>query len=184
MPCTKCFEKGFVCGVEEKVWGASRQALDGSDDGVQNANGLVGSPDHEDMDVEEIPRAVAKPDSEYINPVDGVLLQSFWPELLCDEDLDDPHRAWGIYLLNRFGPNISSKAVRHAILSVVAKDSQKTFGLDDSSSEHFGLSLRYVQQAINERDYIEVLYASFWLSFYSVDASPYDEESPVEDTAR
>jgi len=37
LPCTKCFEKGFKCGVEEKVWGSSRQALEKLSDSLLDA---------------------------------------------------------------------------------------------------------------------------------------------------
>jgi len=68
MPYSKCVENGFECGVEEKIWGASWQALEGSNHLVQIANSFSDQQDSDDMYIEKISRAPAMADDEYLNP--------------------------------------------------------------------------------------------------------------------
>jgi hypothetical protein len=126
------------------------------------------------MDIEEIPRAPATPGTEDINSSEGAFLRLFWQDMYKEGRVVI---ALGTQLLHRFGPNISSKAVRHALLSASSTD--YTFAL--SGIEHSVLAIHYTQQAINEQAYVEILYAALFMLVYS-DLEP-DPDLSAEEQA-
>lgn len=129
--------------------------------------------DHDDdnHDIQEVSREPGPPDNEYLDPSDGALIRSRFQEWVLD--FPQPF-LWGdfninkslaTYLLHRFGPNISSKAIRHALLS----DAHTVkFGIGESGLEHSVLSLRYTRDAIHDKAYIDILYASFFMVICSL----------------
>jgi len=167
------------CGVEEKVYGSSREALERSNLAAPNGNIFNDRPDDDDdMDIEEIPRAPTTPNTEDINSSEGAFLRFFWQDIL-EGPKSDPLRVFVTNLIHRFGPNISSKAVRHALLSAFLGEEASRFNM--SHLEQSVLALHYTQQAINEHAYIEILYAAFLMALYS-GLDP-DSNSSVEDQA-
>ena len=149
------------------MWGSSRQALDRSNLGSPSGNSFGDPPGDtgDDLGTEEIQRAPATPNTEDINSFEGAILRLFWQEFF--ENADEPiQRVFATHLLHRFGPNVSSKAVRHALLSAFSEDAKKS-RLQVSGLEHSVLAMRYTQQAINEHTYVEILYAAFLMAIYS-----------------
>jgi len=143
------------------VWGSHRQALEKSNRRAQIADGFSEQLDGDDMDIEEIPRAPATPGTEDISSSEGACLRFFWQHIFSEE------LAVGTQLLQRFGPNISSKAVRQALLSACSSmgDQYDRFAL--SGIEHLVLAIHYTLQAINEHAYVEILYAAVLMITYS-----------------
>ena len=149
------------------MWGSNRQALEKSNRQAKIADGFSEQPDGDDMDVEEIPRAPATPGTEDINSSEGALLRFFWQDMFRKGEDWRIETVFGTQLLHRFGPNISSKAVRHALLSAFSmEDEYDRFAL--SGIEHSVLAIYYTQQAINEHAYVEILYAAFLMAAYSI----------------
>src|SRR5271170_4215863 len=102
MPCAKCVDKGFKCHARDKVWGEVRQACENAKNSFNN-----------DQHVEEIPRAPVAPDTEYINATDGALVHRTLQSWLSRSKWEIFNRTLATCLIRRFGPNLSSKAVRH-----------------------------------------------------------------------
>jgi hypothetical protein len=114
------------------------------------------------MDIEEIPRAPVTPGTEDISLSEGAFLRFLWQDMFKLP----VGIALGTPLLHRFGPNISSKAVRHALLSAISTDPDfDRFAL--SGIEHSVLAIYYTQQAINEHAYVEILWAAAFMAAYS-----------------
>jgi hypothetical protein len=115
------------------------------------------------MDIEEVPRAPATPGTEDISSSEGAFLRFFWQDIFEE---GPPAIALGTQLLLPFGPNISSKAVRHALISVFSTENEYGhFAL--SGIEHSVLAIHYTQQAINEQAYVEILYSALLMFVYS-----------------
>ena len=120
------------------------------------------------MDIEEIPRG-PPPDTEDINPSERACLRLFWEEMFGIDDTTPGAlmAALCTHLFHHFGPNISSKAVRHAILSSCSDEDQYSSLCQISGLERSVLAMHYTQKAINEHAYVEILYAAFFMVAYS-----------------
>ena len=164
--------------MNEKVWGARRERFERG----QIEDVLGGQHGEYSMIVDDIPRAPTTSGFETLSPIDFTLLQMFWDEFLLSSDGDIVPETMARYILYRFGPNISSRAVRHSILAIVTSDG---YHQDDPDlyTKHFDMSLRYLQQAIAEHSYIDILYSSLWMVVYSSERRARSEES-VADAAR
>jgi hypothetical protein len=149
------------------VWGSSRQALETPNRRARIADGSSDQPYGDDMDIEEIPRPPATPGTEDINSSEGAFLRYFWQDIFKPGE-DKVDTAFGSQLLHRFGTSVSSKAVRYALLSLISTNFNGYDHFAVSGIEHSVLAIHYTQQAINERAYVEILYAALLMVAYSL----------------
>ena len=175
MPCTMCIDKGLPCHARDKVWGEARQARENA------KNSFDGR--YNDHHIEEIPRAPTVPDTEYINPTDGALVRRTLQNWLNGSKWDVFNRTLATCLIRRFGPNLSSKAVRHALLSKVLLDDAHIphFPVPESVLEHSVVSSRYTRQAINDAAYFDILYACYFMTASSFRPAVFPH--PLDNTA-
>ena len=162
MPCSNCTKNGLNCG--EKVWGEGRRALlasENSNCGDQSANGAELQQRNDCMDVEEIPRASATPDTEQNGSFDNALIRESLEKWLRCPSPDRYDRTIGMYLISRFGRKFPSKAVHHTFLR---KIKISPYAVPLSALEYYMLSLRNSCLAMNARADIAGFYASYFIA--------------------
>jgi len=182
-PCSICRDRNLPCTAADKIWGRSRQlqqAETSSGEGPEEVPVAAVPCSNEGDGNQDIPRQPPTPDEVRLGPIDGVLLQfyvkSIDPALRYKVYAITPrhdgiaHPDWcsdsfGHDVFQRFGPNLSTMAVRYAILLFAL---QKVGDLYDPNQRDL-LRMNYkdnfyraMLEAINMKAYPDVLYASYF----------------------
>ena len=172
-----CFEKGFICGLNEKVYGAHRERFEKG----QLKEQLIAHQDDDIMQIDTIPRAPSTPGSESLNPIEAVIIKRLYDDLDISDMLSSTMMR---YIFHRFGTFLTSRAVRHSIFTTyIYANHDKGVAGSLSYVEQFDLSLHYLQQAIHEGSHLEILYSTVWQVVYSDERCVRSEDS-AEDSAR
>src|SRR5271154_986859 len=183
-PCKVCREKGLRCAASDKIWGNARrlrQAVEGDRAEIQVRD--VEWPKDDDG-IEEIPRQPPTPDENTLGPVDGALLQFFMKAIHNDwhhsvyYPIDGRYQrtceSLGDDVFQRFGPTLSSTAVRNAVLLLSLRNHLRHHNHELLDMEYKDRFYGAMRKAISTHAYIDVLYASYFACF----AALFDLESP------
>jgi hypothetical protein len=109
-----------------------------------------------------------------LGPVDGALLQFYIATVHADcfyvADINDPGWGWhseplGYDVFQRFGPTLSSMAVRNAVLLLSLRNGLGQDNNDLLEMEYKDRFYGAMRKAISAHAYIDVLYASYFACF-------------------
>ena len=123
LPCTVCFEKGLRCTAADKIWGKKRESRQleiekRNEQSMTEQRGDILSNDDEIIEI--IPRQFPTPNEEMLTPVEAMYIQYFH-EVIVDYYLS-AYQAQNFVMLPRFRPNMSSRAVRYAVMLLSLQD--------------------------------------------------------------
>ena len=172
-PCKICRDRNLPCTAADKVWGQTRQSWL-----KQSSVEEVSSNENEVS--KDLPRQPHTPDAIMLRPFDGILLQFY----LTTIDISLRYRVYALTaghdriahpdwsceslghdVFQRFGPTLSTMAVRYAILLFSLRklghinhcDRQHLVTME--YQDHF---YRAMRKAIDMQAYTDVLYASYF----------------------
>lgn len=166
MPCTVCSQKGLDCGVEHKVLASESRTLE--------TNGIIQSQvintqdselgDDVEIVIECIPRAPLPSHDHILPSSDGLYMEFYWCtsstwfDLLNDRITDVEHPL-AVCAAHRFGPHISSKLVRSAVLHY--SSFRKERELSYLGMQYLGEFYKNAREAIDRESYAELMYACY-----------------------
>jgi hypothetical protein len=166
-PCKSCRDKKLDCG--EKVFKERIQTMDDGQQIEQTNWTRAGYP--------LIPRTISRTGANVLEPSETIYLQYYWEMLFPSLSIVFNERSDAlpsdIYILRRFGIDLSSNAVRHAILaySYGVKDGAPNRG-SYNALYHLTMAYEYTREAIDSAGFADLMYACYFmiksLSFWCV----------------
>ena len=165
MPCKICFEKGFPCGINEKVWGRRRQMLNNP---TQTRREPIETDSDEtyraeSTELEEIPRTPGTPNDDILTSDDALFLEYGWRNIYLTgpNSHQGPVSRIASWILRRYGEKLSSRAVRHAFLALAC--CYRNTRADPRVSMHLTSCYRYTQEAISSQNYADIVYSCYFM---------------------
>jgi len=162
MPCTMCAKRGLVCGEAQKVTARDTPTQIAPSKEIMEVDVL-----HVDKDyptIEIIPCPQTTPAEQSLPSCDGLYMEfywytsSMWFDLINDRTTNSSH-PFAICTAHRFGPYISSKLVRSAILFY--SSFRKDRSLSYSAMLYLAQFYEYARQAIDQNSYVDLVYACY-----------------------
>lgn len=163
LPCTMCAEKGLVCGEDQKV-----TARDAESVVAQRSDKMVEVQDTQvDVDkrtIETIQWRPTTPSEQTLPSFDGQYMEfywctsSMWFDLINDHTTNSAH-PFAISIAHRFGPHISSKLVRSAVLFY--SSFRKDRSLSYSGMLYLAQFYEYAREAIDQDSYVDLVYGCY-----------------------
>lgn len=180
LPCTQCAKKGLPCGEEDKVWGLKRQLQEGESStqtGTESTFIIRQRP--KKARAAGISYGVPLSDDEGISSFEAMCI-SYYFENLFDFDADGVTNCLGAsFILRRFGPTLTSKSVRNAIVLNSIRDLRCRESLvvgNHQELDYLGRVYRYAQVAIKQNAVFDLVYTCYGLCQYAYVADlPFDE---------
>ena len=173
MPCKLCYEKGFPCGADEKVWG-QRSGLPNGRTPLSNNRKVRNTIEPVVRGCaevsEEIPRQPVTPNGLTLSSADALCIEWVWRYLstrqlgFCGEAYPRAAEC----MVRRYGRNISSRAVRHAVIVVAHRCRHGVQSCYDKQAlQSLDYCYQYTRKAIQLTSYIDVAYASYFMAWSS-----------------
>jgi hypothetical protein len=166
-PCKSCRDKKLDCG--EKVFKERIQTMVDGHQIDQTNWTRAGYP--------LIPRTISRTGANVLEPSDTIYLQYYWemlfPSLSIVFNNQSDALPSDLYILRRFGIDLSSNAVRHAMLaySYGVKDGAPNRG-SYNALYHLTMAYEYTREAIDSAGFVDLMYACYFmiksLSFWRV----------------
>jgi len=165
LACKLCASKGVVCGSEEKRWGQQRELILQRKREGANEKEPIGPviEDQTNQNSFEVPRMIGAPEDQKLNPLESVYIHYVWAQML-NSPVTGPGRSLGAsYVLNRYGPNLSSKAVKLAVLAFGHRSKNIVDVHDFVVLQYLGRTYQHLRDAIDRDSYFEIAYACYFI---------------------
>ena len=163
LPCTMCAEKGLVCGEDQKVTARDAESVvaQRSDKLVEVQDTLV---DVDERTIETIQWRPTTPSEQTLPSFDAQYMEfywctsSMWFDLINDRPTSSAH-PFAIFIAHRFGPHVSSKLVRSAVLFY--SSFRKDRSLSYSGMLYLAQFYEYAREAIDQDSYVDLVYGCY-----------------------
>ena len=153
-----CSQKGLYCGAEQKLL-----ARDSSS--VVNQSRVIKVDLNDDVQIAEyVPRELPTPTDQTLSRIDGLCMEFYWCTSgtwfdLVNESMKDAAHPLAMCIAQRFGPYVSSRVVRSAMLfySSFRKEHQLSY----LGMQYLAQFYESAREAIDRESNVELLYACY-----------------------
>jgi len=104
------------------------------------------------------------PEDQELTPLESVYIHYVWVQMLNSPATGTGRSLGATFVLNRYGPNLSSKAVKLAVLAFGCRSKNRLGNSNESLVlQYLGSTYQHLRDAIERDAYFEIAYACYFI---------------------